>query len=305
LLPASLPRAASLQRRRLCDAKKKVNSFSRRREAVKKTVTLFALILLASTAAFAAGPAIFSGSDLWTTPGDGRTFADFGLEPIPAGFFCPGSASFTGQIAFHGVPLASDDPGSLGRTDTIVQRLDDAVFNKRGVAVTRLQVRALSLESIAPFKTSCGSFKAVVSLAGDQPVTSMRIVRDSATGGRFWAPLSLNVKLTFIPVGRNVQRGKLELVQSIRFDATPIAWMTLPSRPEVETKTLFVDTDGDNLPDAEVPSPSNFAAGARTKALAGADTLAKDPVYTEAELIAYHTRPTHAHLVTRMPVATE
>jgi hypothetical protein len=257
---------------------------------VKRAFILFALVLLAAGSAFAADRAILSGSDLWTTPGDGSTFADFGLEPIPAGFFCAGSAPFTGQIAFRGVPVASDDPEALGTTDTIVQRLDDAVFNKRGVARTRLQVRALSLESMAPFKTSCGSFKAVAALAGDQPITSMRIVRDSAVGGRFWAPLALNVKITFIPVGRNAQRGKLELVQSIRFDATPIAWGSEPVRPGRESKALFVDTDGDGVPDSEVPSSSNFAAGARNKL-----------AYTEAEQIAYHIRPTHAHLVTKTP----
>jgi hypothetical protein len=264
---------------------------------VKKTVILLALLLLVAGSAFALDRAILGGSDLWATPADGGTFADFGLEPIPAGFFCPGSAPFNGQIAFRGVPLATDDPDSLGRADTIVQRLDDAVFNKRGVARTRLQVRALSLESLAPFKTSCGSFKAVASLAGDQPITSMRIVRDSAAGGRFWAPLALNVKLTFIPVGRNLQRGKLELVQSIRFAASPIDWTSRPSRPGVETKTLFVDTDGDNVPDAEVPSPSNFAAGGRNKALA--------PEATEDEVFVYnHTAPQHTHVTTYVAPST-
>jgi hypothetical protein len=265
---------------------------------VKKTVTLFALILLASTAAFAADRGILAGSDLWTTPADGNTFADFGLEPIPAGFFCSGSAPFTGQIAFRGVPLATDDPDALGRADTIVQRLDDAVFNKRGVARTRLQVRALSLESMAPFKTSCGWFKAVASLAGNQPVTSMRIVRDGATGGRFWAPLGLNVKLTFLPVGRNAQRGKLELVQGIRFEASPIDWTIPPSRPGVEAKALFVDTDGDNVPDTEVPNRSNFAAGSRHKLVQLEEEA--DP----APFVYSHKAPQHTHVTTYVAPAS-
>lgn len=257
---------------------------------MKKTVTVFALILLASTAAFALDRAILSGSDLWSTPADGQTFADFGLEPIPAGFFCPGSAPFTGQIAFRGVPLATDDPNALGGADTIVERLDDAVFNKRGVARTRLQVRALSLESMAPFKTSCGTFKAFASLAGNQPVTSMRIQRDGATGGRFWAPLELTVKLTFVRVGRQVQRGKLELVQSIRFEASPIDWTFPSSRPGIETKALFVDTDGDNVPDTELPNRSNFAAGSPNKAALLEETI--EPVV----FVYNHRAPQHTHV---------
>jgi hypothetical protein len=125
----------------------------------------------------------------------------------------------------------------------------------------------------------------------------MRIVRDSATGGRFWAPLSLNVKLTFVPVGRNVQRNKLELVQSIHFEASPIHWTTRPSRPEV-AKALFVDTDGDNVPDSELPSPSNFAAGTRSKALM-APELAEDEIF-----IYNHQAPQHTHVTSYTGPAT-
>jgi hypothetical protein len=257
---------------------------------VKRAFILFALVLLVAGSAFAADRAILSGSDLWTTPGDGSTFTDFAFEPIPAGFFCAGSAPFTGQIKFRGVPLASDDPEALGTTDTIVQRLDDAVFNKRGVATTRLQVRALSLQSLGLVKTSCGSFKAVAALAGDQPITSMRIVRDSADGGRFWAPLSLNVKITFTPVGRNAQRGKLELIQNVQFDGSPIAWSSLPGRPDV-AKSLFVDTDGDSVPDAEVPSRSNFAAGRPNKAAVLEEAVPAVFVYN-------HQNPQHRHVAT-------
>src|SRR5215210_15053 len=99
---------------------------------------------------FAADRVIQNGIDVWMTPADGSTFVDFAKTPIPAGFFCSGSAPFTGRVAFQGEPVVTGTPGALGATDTIVQRLDDAVFNKRGVAVTRTQVRALSLRSVAP-----------------------------------------------------------------------------------------------------------------------------------------------------------
>ena len=49
-----------------------------------------------------------------------------------------GCFKFAGRIPFKGVPVATSVPGVLGATDTITQRLDDAVFNRRGVATTRL-----------------------------------------------------------------------------------------------------------------------------------------------------------------------
>jgi len=115
-------------------------------------VWLFAFALAAAPA-LALDSTIYNGIDLWTTRGDGATFADFATNPIPAGFFCAKSAAFSGRIPMQGVPLATGVPGVLGKTDTIVQRLDDAVFNKKGVAFTRLQVRAMTFMSIAPVKT--------------------------------------------------------------------------------------------------------------------------------------------------------
>ncbi|HEY9421721.1 MAG TPA: hypothetical protein VIW92_09925 [Thermoanaerobaculia bacterium] len=262
---------------------------------MKKIVLVLALVLLSAVPAVA-DRVVYNGSDLWTTKGDGRTFADFSLEPIPAGFFCAKSAPFTGRIVFKGVPLATGQPGALGTTDTIVQRLDDAVFNKSGVAVTRLQVRALSLESVAPIKTACGLFKAVASLDGNrrQPVTRMRIIQDNEKGGRFLAPLALNVKVTFVPVGATRSNEKLELRQSVRFKATPIAWHSAPPRGVREQKgVVAVDTDGDRVADTYVPGTSNFAAGqpVTTKMYNQGHQTISDGDYE-----AWHAEPTHAHV---------
>src|SRR3954454_11110532 len=103
-----------------------------------RTRSLGILLLLSgfATSVFAADRAIQNGIDVWSTAGDGSTFVDFAQNPIPAGFFCAGSAPFTAKVAFQGVPLMTDNK-ALGNTDTIVQRLDNAVFNKRGTAVTR------------------------------------------------------------------------------------------------------------------------------------------------------------------------
>jgi hypothetical protein len=262
---------------------------------MKKTVFVLALVLLAASPVFAANWVINNGSDLWTTPGDGRTFADFSANPIPAGFFCSSSDPFTGRIIFKGAPLTMDRPGT---TDTIVQRLDDAAFNKAGVASTRIQVRALSLESVMPIKTTCGTFKAVVSLEGEQPVTRMRIVRDNEKGGRYMAPLALNVRISFVPVGRGaaISAEKREIHQQVRFAATPNAWSDTASGVARVKGFIRVDTDGDHVADTFVPGTSNFVPGAaRTK------IAAQQQQYTRAEIEAYHTNPTHAHVVVAEP----
>lgn len=209
---------------------------------------------------FAADRVIQNGIDVWATSDDGSTFIDFAKTPIPAGFFCAGSAPFTGRVEFRGEPLVTGTPGALGRTDTIIQRLDDAAFNKRGVAVTRIQVRALSLKSLSPISTSCGKFNASVRLDGVQPVTRMVIQRDDANGGRFSAPLALNTKVSFQPVGQE-SAELLEVPVEVRFPATPNApWRSKAIAP-APAGFVLVDTDGDRVAETYLPGTSNFIAG--------------------------------------------
>ena len=110
--------------------------------------------------------------------------------------------------------------------DTVIERLDDAVFNAKGTAVTRIQFRALSLVSIAPIKTACGAFHVYVSLGGQQRVTTMNIHRTQEGGGSFVAPLAVDARMTFIPVkpARTKAARKLELTGSFTFPASPVPW---------------------------------------------------------------------------------
>ena len=219
------------------------------------------LVSSLSASAFAADRVIQNGIDVWATSDDGSTFVNFAKTPIPAGFFCPGSAPFTGKVAFKGEPLVTGTPGALGATDTIVQRLDDAAFNKKGVAVTRIQARALSLKSLAPIETECGQFNVTASLdSGVQPITRMVITRENEKGGRFSAPLSLNVKVRFEPVGR-VGGESLEIPVEVRFAASRnVPWQTKTAAP-VPAGFVLVDTDGDRVADTYLPGTSNFIAG--------------------------------------------
>jgi len=217
------------------------------------------LVSCFATPMFAADQVIQNGIDAWVTTKDGSTFVDFARTPIPAGFFCPGSEPFTGRLAFQGEPVVTVTPGALGATDTIVQRLDDAAFNKRGVAVTRIQFRALSLKSIAPIQTACGQYTATARLDGIQPITRMVITREGKDGGRFSAPLALNVKVSFQPVGR-VSGEALEIPVEVRFPAIPLPWQSKTVAP-VPAGFVLVDTDGDRVADTYLPGTSNFIAG--------------------------------------------
>jgi hypothetical protein len=225
-------------------------------------VTLGCLLLL-GLSPLAADSVVQRGTDVFTTMGNGKTFYDFADNPIPAGFFCKGSRAFTGRVAFKGLPLATETPGQLGGGDTVIERLDDAVFDARGVARTRIQFRALSLVSIAPVKTRCGAFHVYVSLAGPQRVTSMKIVRTQEGGGTFAAPLAVDVRMTFLPVKPAKVARKLELVGSFTFPGNPVPWSFARGAMTERFGDAVVDTNGDLAPDTLVPGTSNFLPGWR------------------------------------------
>jgi hypothetical protein len=211
----------------------------------------------------AADPTIQRGIDIFTTLGDGRTYYDFAQSPIPAGFFCKGSKAFTGRVVFKGLPLTTGAPGQLWDADTVIERLDDAVFDANGTAVTRIQFRALSLVSTAPIKTACGAFHVYVTLGGKQQVTTMSIYRTQEGGGNFVAPLAVNTRVTFIPVkpARNKAARNLELAADFTFPASPLPWSFPAGAQAKRIGSVAVDTNGDLTPDTLLPGTSNFSPG--------------------------------------------
>jgi hypothetical protein len=219
--------------------------------------------LLLGLSPLAADPLIQRGTDIFTTMANGKTFYDFADSPVPAGFFCKGSKAFTGRVAFKGLPLVTETPGQLRGSDTLIERLDDAVFDAKGVARTRVQFRALSLVSIAPIKTGCGAFHVYVSLAGQQRVTSMKILRTQEGGGTFAAPLAVDARMVFIPVKPAQKRAarKLELVGRFTFPASPVPWSFAKGEMAKRFGNVVVDTDGDLTPDTLVSGTSNFLPG--------------------------------------------
>jgi hypothetical protein len=249
---------------------------------MKKALVVLSLLALTLGALPAVADTLYGGIDIWSTKADGRTFHDFSGAPLPAGFFCEGSAPLTGRVALRGVPIASDEPKILGNTDTIIERLDDAAFNGAGVATTRIRVRGLSLVSVAPIQTSCGAYTVRVNLAGEQPTTTMRIFKEAEDGGRFLAPLALRAKLTFIPVAGHGRA--LEAIRTVRFDSNPRnQWSLRPTEKLRGVPGLIkIDTDGDNVADTYVAGLSSFAAGVHpdsSKIIADGCHLGPDAVH--------------------------
>jgi hypothetical protein len=215
------------------------------------------LVFLVAAPVFA-GEVLTRGADLWQTA-TGFSYSSFKSEPIPAGFFCAGSPAFTGIVQLNGKPLATEPAGALGQIDTIVRRLDDAVLNERGEASTRIQLLALSLAGVKPIDTGCGLYDVTASLTGEQPITTMRILKTSQGGGTYVAPLELNVKLVFTPVAGNGARR--ELTHRISMGPGSRSVWSYSNPVLAGQGTVRVDTNGDGIPDTVLPAASNFRAG--------------------------------------------
>jgi len=260
----------------------------------------FVSSLLLSLSPLAAAPVIERGIDVFTTAADGKTSYDFARNPIPAGFFCKSSKPFSGRIQLKGLPLATEIAGQLEGADTVVERLDDAVFDDYGRAMTRIQFRALSLVSIAPLKTSCGAFHTYISLSGKQRVTTMNLQRTQAGGGSFTVPVAVDIRMTFIPVkpARGQRARNLELTGSFIFPARPIPWSFVDSAMTKSSGPVVVDTNGDLAPDAWLPGTSNFlpgrSPGSRNKA-----------TYCCPEEVCHYESPGCAHCTVTYPAGCQ
>jgi hypothetical protein len=226
--------------------------------------TCFALcILTLTTAVFAGAPdRIPAGFDTWITVGGGATFMSFDEEPIPADFFCAGSEAFTGRIHFEGVPLASEPMGSLGASDTVVERIDDAFFQD-GKAMSRIRVKAIHLASRDEIATGCGVWSARVGLAREQPTTTIEYNQVDDFSGTFNAELVLNVNMTFTNIDDPEDVRVLNrTVHFTEFTETPyslkpvteteqnVPTTQLGKRPTDNARHMMVDTDADNIPDS-------------------------------------------------------
>lgn len=97
-------------------------------------IGLLAVLVVAGLPAHAQN--INPGPDYFTTLNNGNTYVTLPDGDVES--FCGAvpDPSWDHVVRFGGVPVVAD-------ADTIVQRLDTAVFSSNGTATTRIQVRAL------------------------------------------------------------------------------------------------------------------------------------------------------------------
>lgn len=152
---------------------------------------------------------VFAGHDLWTTPPGGavETFGT-GAEPIPAGFFGPGSDPFFGEVVFQGVPIELYEGQPTGGADTIVQRLDDANLPiVPSSDVIPIQLVQLQLTSVQPIVVTFNGgqnptqFDVHVELGGPPSQGTMNILHTSPSGGVYDASINVCPLFTFVQVG--------------------------------------------------------------------------------------------------------
>jgi hypothetical protein len=213
-----------------------------------------------------AQPTINAGSVLLSTPASAGSKVDFSSNPIPADFFCPGSAPFTGSVPLQGVPLATNPPGIAGGTDTLVEHLTAAVFSG-GTATFSAVLRAMHLASVNDLSIVCGDgtttlWRMDVCACGPQAATKVAVRIDPAcnTCGTASGILSVNVCLMFTRVDTGQTAGPIQ--QSITLDLSNVSWCYRPGGGEtVAAQPFTVDTDCDGQPDRDVLPSTNFHTG--------------------------------------------
>jgi len=253
--------------------------------------SMFAIaVLLCAGLTLASDNRIPAGYDTWVTIGSGLTFMSFDEEPIPAGFFCDGCEAYTGRINFEGVPLATNPPGLFGYTDTVIERLDEAVFDG-DTAFARIRVKALHLRSQQTLVNEAGSWDVRVGLADEQPITTIDFNKQSSNRGTFNAELVLTVELTFINQDDPSQVRMLErTVHFTEFEDHPYTQIDTPTRVDKRVRhqsvTFEVDTDADGQPDSPVTL--------NPEGLQYLTQSIEQTRYTQYE-IASHYDPLHAH----------
>ncbi len=171
---------------------------------VKACCLCTAAVAFAPPDASASGP-INPGDDIWGTPCGGGAYVDFSANPIPAGFFAPGSDPFSGQIMLGGDPSQIIIPQTpLSGLDTIVRRGGtSAAFACGSSETVSIEIIALSLVSCSPVQVTFGGanpqlWDLRVCLDGNpQTPGSMTINHECQNGGSYTSSLPVNAQLTF------------------------------------------------------------------------------------------------------------
>ncbi|HEV8574466.1 MAG TPA: choice-of-anchor Q domain-containing protein, partial [Dehalococcoidia bacterium] len=145
---------------------------------------------------------VLPGFDYWETPPGGAQH-DFSTDPIPAGFFEPGSQPFGGTVCLGGDPL---DLATTGTADTIIRRPDTIVLPDPTPVMDTIPIELvqLSLVSCNPITVTPGPSSWDVRVDPSvvaPPPGQMTVTKHSASGGTFNSQLPVQPRFTFTRVG--------------------------------------------------------------------------------------------------------
>lgn len=174
---------------------------------MKNVNTTFAVVAALAAAMFlvmAPGPAsadpinTTAGFDVFTTQRTSASSYNFASDPIPAGFFDPGSEPFDGVVLLG---------GEGGGADTIVQRRTDVLLgDPPSVGTVPIELVQLNLVSCNPITVTYGAgpdqlWDVHVVLSNAPPSTGgMTINKTHANGGTFTSNLVVQPVFTFTRV---------------------------------------------------------------------------------------------------------
>lgn len=196
-----------------------------------RIATSFLLLgIVLCVAAPAGAQEVIAGFDLYETQGGSHTFG--GPYTIPLDFFAPGSEPFTGTVVFQGEPLGTyfACPGPIDPTDTIVRRLNNAVFP--GGETIPIELVQLSLVSVNPITVTYSGgpselWDVQVTLPVPQP-GSMVIQKTHPNGGVFNAQFQVRPQFTFTRVPDAATRQFVPDPQPIQLAPTGSPWSYTP-----------------------------------------------------------------------------
>jgi hypothetical protein len=152
------------------------------------------------------------GLDFFRTA-TGSKFNFSGDFAIPAGFFGQGYDSFTGSVAFKGVPLGTYRDHKTGRADTVVERKATPPPSVKypNESKSEIQLAALSLASTQPIKVRAGGktelWDVKVQTSPSRPSTgTMMFTQRNKRGGVAQSELTVYPVFTFVRRGDKAEK---------------------------------------------------------------------------------------------------
>lgn len=219
-----------------------------------------AIVLIGAPAAHA--QVIAAGVDAWETPA-GATQQDFSADPLPGGFFGPGSLPWAGIIDFEG-----DPPDATMPVDTLITRMASADVQCGGPAVyVPIQMTSLNLKSTGPiivdYEQGYSELWDVTAFASSLQSDGYAAFRKTCpSGGTFTSTLPVTPVIAF-------RRQMDDIVvtytgDEIVFQSEPIGWVytTTADTDGLSTplRGTFFDADGDGIAETALAT-SNILVG--------------------------------------------